>query len=44
VFDAVLDIHTLEKAMSEMYSEVLRSRKVLLTLGNDNSTFKLGAE
>jgi len=30
--------------MSETYSELLRSRMVLLTLGSDNLLSKLGAE
>jgi len=44
VFDTVLNIRTLEETMSETYSEVLRSRMVLLTLGSDNSVSKLGTE
>jgi len=43
VFDAVLDIRISEKTLYETYSELLRSRMVLLTLGSDNSISKLGA-
>jgi len=42
VFDVVLDMHRLGKTMSETYSELLRSRMALLTLGSDNSISKLG--
>jgi len=44
MFDPVLGIRTLEKTVSERYSELLGSRMVLLTIGNDNSISKLGAD
>jgi len=40
VFDTVLDIRTSEKIMFSMFSELLRSRMVLLTPGCDDSNFQ----
>jgi len=42
-FDHVLDIPVSEKTMSGTYSELLRSRMILFTLGSDNSIAEIEA-